>query len=367
MEQIAQETGLNLISYSMAHQTRESAMGLPNIVTRNYIGKDEKVSEYTMSEIIANIYNTMEDTGIREGILFLDEINCVSTSLAPIMLQFLQYKIFGLHQIPPGWVIVTAGNPPEYNRSVVEFDMATWDRFKRVDCEAVLSIWMEYAYYAGVHPCIMTYLKLHPEHYYLVHPDEKEIVTSRAWEDLSEMMQLYEEIGIAVDDTLELGIHEIRHRNINASRASASVGVGRGGDGTHRATDSDGATRAVIARANGADITRATLGVNLGHTVSDGDVAASCLIGTTDSGREPSAIGIDGAALNDDVAAGNIIFGTDTGTYVTATGCERTASLDGQCRAAWNVDTRIVLRESTHIVRALEDDGGIAKAGNAGP
>ena len=202
MEQIAQETGLNLISYSMAHQTRESAMGLPNIVTRNYIGKDEQVSEYTMSEIIANIYNTMEDTGIREGILFLDEINCVSTSLAPIMLQFLQYKIFGLHQIPPGWVIVTAGNPPEYNRSVVEFDMATWDRFKRVDCEAVLSIWMEYAYYAGVHPCIMTYLKLYPDHYYLVHPDVKEIVTSRAWEDLSEMMQLYEELGIPVDDTL---------------------------------------------------------------------------------------------------------------------------------------------------------------------
>ena len=74
MEQIAQETGLNLISYSMAHQTRESAMGLPNIVTRNYIGKDEQVSEYTMSEIIANIYKTMEDTGMREGILFLDEI-----------------------------------------------------------------------------------------------------------------------------------------------------------------------------------------------------------------------------------------------------------------------------------------------------
>ena len=41
MEQIAQETGLNLISYSMAHQTRESAMGLPNIVTRNWWGEKQ--------------------------------------------------------------------------------------------------------------------------------------------------------------------------------------------------------------------------------------------------------------------------------------------------------------------------------------
>ena len=28
-------------------------------------------------------------------LLFLDEINCVSETLAPAMLQFLQYKIFG--------------------------------------------------------------------------------------------------------------------------------------------------------------------------------------------------------------------------------------------------------------------------------
>ena len=34
----------------------------------------------------------MEATGRREGILFLDEINCVSETLTPAMLQFLQYK-----------------------------------------------------------------------------------------------------------------------------------------------------------------------------------------------------------------------------------------------------------------------------------
>ena len=48
-----------------------------------------------MSEIIASVYEVMEESGIREGILFLDEINCVSETLAPSMLQFLQYKVFG--------------------------------------------------------------------------------------------------------------------------------------------------------------------------------------------------------------------------------------------------------------------------------
>ena len=34
----------------------------------------------------------MERTGKKEGILFIDEINCVSETLAPTMLQFLQNK-----------------------------------------------------------------------------------------------------------------------------------------------------------------------------------------------------------------------------------------------------------------------------------
>lgn len=205
MEQIAQETGLNLVTYSMAHQTRETAMGLPTIVTRNYVGADVQVSEYTMSEIIANIYNTMEATGIKEGILFLDEINCVSESLAPILLQFLQYKIFGLYQIPAGWVLVTAGNPPQFNKSVNEFDIVTWDRLKKVSCVPDLDVWMEYAYYAGVHPAIISYLHMHPDHYYEIDASDRhnyQFVTARGWEDLSEMMQLYEESGILVDHSI---------------------------------------------------------------------------------------------------------------------------------------------------------------------
>ena len=55
----------------------------------------------------------MEKTGLREGILFIDEINCVSETLAPMMLQFLQGKTLGNQKVPEGWVIVTAGNPPE--------------------------------------------------------------------------------------------------------------------------------------------------------------------------------------------------------------------------------------------------------------
>ena len=86
MEQIAEECQVGLVAYTITHHTRQSAVGLPKIVTRNYGGKEMDITEYTMSEIIASVYECMERTGKKEGILFVDEINCVSETLAPAML-----------------------------------------------------------------------------------------------------------------------------------------------------------------------------------------------------------------------------------------------------------------------------------------
>lgn len=204
MEQIAAELGVGLISYSMTHHTRQSALGLPFIEKKVYGGQEYSVSEYTMSEIIASVYDMMEQTGLKEGILFLDEINCVSETLAPSMLQFLQYKIFGRHRVPDGWIVVTAGNPPEYNNSVREFDIVTWDRLKRIDVEPDFTVWKEYAYKKGVHAAILTYLDIKRADFYRIETtvDGKSFVTARGWSDLSDMMKLYEQHGIAIDEKL---------------------------------------------------------------------------------------------------------------------------------------------------------------------
>lgn len=204
MQQIASELGIGLVSYSMTHHTRQSALGLPYITQKTYGEKKYSVSEYTMSEIIASVYDLMEETGLREGILFLDEINCVSETLAPSMLQFLQYKIFGRHRVPDGWIVVTAGNPPEYNNSVRVFDTVTWDRLKRIDIEPDYQIWKEYANDRGVHPSILTYLDIKSSDFYRVETtvEGKSIVTARAWLNLSDMIRLYEQNHIDVDEKM---------------------------------------------------------------------------------------------------------------------------------------------------------------------
>ncbi len=204
MEQISSELGISLVSYSMTHHTRQSALGLPYITKKRFGNEEFSMTEYTMSEIIASVYEAIDKTDIKEGILFLDEINCVSETLGPPMLQFLQYKTFGRHALPNGWVIVTAGNPPEYNRSVREFDVATLDRMKVISVEPDLKAWREYAYGRNIHSAITGYLESKKDDFYVMEmsPEGRAYVTARGWEDLSQILRLSEEEGIECDETL---------------------------------------------------------------------------------------------------------------------------------------------------------------------
>lgn len=205
MEQVAAELGIGIVSYSMTHHTRQSALGLPRIEHRSFDGVDFEASEYTMSEIVGAIYDYMERTGLRSGILFLDEINCVSETLYPSMLQFLQFKTFGKHKVPEGWVVVCAGNPPEYNRSVHEFDIVTLDRLREIDVEPDYSAWRDYALQKGLHPAVTTFLEAKKDCFYKVESKPgggKAFVTARGWEDLADVIALYERMGKPVDRDL---------------------------------------------------------------------------------------------------------------------------------------------------------------------
>ena len=201
VKQAAKECQIGFVSYTMTHHTRQSVVGLPIVKEKNYQGKKYSVTEYTMSEMIVAIYEKMENTSYKEGILFLDEIDCVSETLVPMVTQLLQEKTFGNQEIPGGWTIVAATTPPEYHRLVREFDIATLDRMKRIDIEENLEVWKEYAYRQEVHPAIISYLELRKENFYKVETtvDGKFFVTARGWEDLSRFIKAYEQMEKKVD------------------------------------------------------------------------------------------------------------------------------------------------------------------------
>lgn len=226
MEQIARELGIGLVAYTITHHTRQSAVGLPFIREEEFDGEVCSVTEYTMSEIVASVYRKIRDGGQREGILFIDEINCVSETLAPTMLQFLQCKTFGNQAVPEGWIIVAAGNPPEYNKSVREFDMVTLDRVRYLEVEADFKVWKEYARAQHLHGGILSYLELRQKNFYRVEADVDGIqyVTARGWEDLSNLIEAYESLDIPVDETV---VREFVHHADIAEDAAAYLDLYR--------------------------------------------------------------------------------------------------------------------------------------------
>ncbi|MEG0759763.1 MAG: ATPase, partial [Raoultibacter sp.] len=139
---------------------------------------------------------------------------CVSETLYPSMLQFLQFKTFGRHAVPEGWVIVTAGNPPEYNKSVHEFDIVTLDRVKKISVEPDFQAWKSYAVAKGTHPAILTFLEIKKSRFYSIEAslEGKSFVTARGWDDLSDIMVLFERMGKPVD--YDLIVQYVQHEGI---------------------------------------------------------------------------------------------------------------------------------------------------------
>ena len=68
-------------------------------------------------------------------------------------------------------MIVAAGNPPEYNKSVRDFDMVTLDRVRYMTVEADYRVWKEYARAQHISGAILSYLELRPGNFYRVEAD----------------------------------------------------------------------------------------------------------------------------------------------------------------------------------------------------
>lgn len=196
VRQIANELGIGYVSFSLTHHTRNTLLGLPVIKDL----ENGKYTEYTMSEIIAKVLEAYQ-AGAKEGVLLLDEFTCVSDSILPAMLAFLQTKNIGAHHLPEGWVIVLCGNPPEYNKNARRFDAAILDRVRRISIQFDPQVFVEYAQEKDFHVNVTEYLRLNPGSVYSCNMSKnaESLVTCRGWENLSHTIKGMEAVGVDID------------------------------------------------------------------------------------------------------------------------------------------------------------------------
>ena len=75
-------------------------------------------------------------------------------------------------------------------------------------------VWKEYAYEAGIHPAVLSYLDIRRENFYRMETsiDGRMFATPRGWEDLSQLLYVYEKLGKRPDR--EVVCQYIQHQRI---------------------------------------------------------------------------------------------------------------------------------------------------------
>lgn len=214
LQQVAAECGAEFVSCNMAHITEEMARGESRVEEKRYGGRKYTVLDYTMSEVVAAVYDAMEKTDNRQGILFVEDINLADRELVPLMWQLVQEKRMGKYQVPREYNIVLSMSVPAVHPAIREFPVEVSSKILRLDAEPDLAVWKEYADKQVLHPAVISYLEQNPEHFFDMNIAETAVdfVTPAGWEDLSAMLYAYESLGHKV--SVELVLSYLRKENI---------------------------------------------------------------------------------------------------------------------------------------------------------
>ena len=75
------------------------------------------------------------------------------------------------------------------------------DLVKPIEVEEDFAVWKEYASRKGIHGAILSYLDIKKDNFYRIETtvDGIQFATARGWEDLSELLCVYEELGLKAD------------------------------------------------------------------------------------------------------------------------------------------------------------------------
>jgi hypothetical protein len=97
------------------------------------------------------------------GILFLDELNRAPQDVRQAVFQLVTEWKLHTHELPPGWVIVSAINPDSGDYQVESLDVAMLRRFCQIKVVANAPDWLRWARNYGIHRGIIEFVTSHPD------------------------------------------------------------------------------------------------------------------------------------------------------------------------------------------------------------
>ena len=177
VEHFAAEMGLPCVSLLGSQLAPEDIIGVPQII-------DEK-SVFCPPRIIAKE---------EPYCLFLDELNACSQEVQKAFYSLIHDRRIGEYHLPAGSIVIGAGNRAQDNAIVRPMSSALINRMFHVELIASHRDWLEWAKQNNIHPHILEYIGLRPDHLWRQPPKTEEpFSTPRSWHILSDTLHSYGE------------------------------------------------------------------------------------------------------------------------------------------------------------------------------
>ncbi|WP_075878608.1 ATP-binding protein [Vreelandella massiliensis] len=151
VRKVAEEQGIGFIDIRLAQREPVDLRGLP--VPDNERG--------VVDWLLAGEWP--RDPNSR-GILLFDELTAADRSLQVAAYELILDRRLGdLYRLPPGWLVVAAGNRLEDRAVAQTFSSALANRFCHLNLTPDLDNWTRWARSEGLHPEVIAFLRFRPE------------------------------------------------------------------------------------------------------------------------------------------------------------------------------------------------------------
>lgn len=126
-----------------------------------------------------------------QGILFLDEINAAPPPVAASAYQLILDRRLGAYRLPPGWIIVAAGNRLSDHGITFVMPAPLANRFMHVALTVDVAQWLDWAAEHDIDPTIQAFVRAQPQ-WLSVFPPEADTMafpSPRSWAFASQVLR----------------------------------------------------------------------------------------------------------------------------------------------------------------------------------
>jgi len=176
VEQFAKQLSMECVTLLGSQLAPEDLIGIPKI--------DGNVSRFYPPAMIVRE---------REFVLFIDELNVASSEIQKAFYSLILEKRIGEYRLPPGSVIIGAGNRAQDSAMAKQMPSALINRMVHLHLRAAPRDWLAWAEANNIHPWVVDYIRARPTQLATEVPPAKEepFSTPRSWHSVSDGLRAF--------------------------------------------------------------------------------------------------------------------------------------------------------------------------------